>query len=104
MRIIIPTNDKITLAERSGRAKWFLIFDIENQLIKSTEELANNHDHSHSSGWGHSHADMVKLFVDCQLMITKKAGPNFRLELQEANIKVEIVESNLITEALEPYL
>lgn len=50
MRIIIPTNDKITLAERSGRAKWFLIFDIENQLIKSTEELANNHDHSHSSG------------------------------------------------------
>jgi predicted Fe-Mo cluster-binding NifX family protein len=34
LSIAIPTNDEQTLAERTGRAKGFLIYEIENKLSK----------------------------------------------------------------------
>ena len=109
MKIAIPTNDKETLAARSGRAQWFLIFDIEDKKIINTTEESNNHEH-HTHGddaaqtHTHSHADMVELLKDCDLMITKKVGPHFGAELKGANIKVEICQEDKIEDVLKPYL
>lgn len=107
MKIAIPSNDKETLAERSGRAKWFLIYKIENKEIVETKIKANNHEHhqhNEEHEHGHSHADMIQMLSDCDLMITKRVGPHFGKELKAANIKVEITQKTLISDVLKPFL
>lgn len=109
MKIAIPTNDKETLAARSGRAQWFLIFDIEDKKIVNTTEESNNHEHhahgeEHSHNHGHSHADMIEQLKDCDLVITKKVGPHFGAELKIANIEVKICQEDKIEDVLKPYL
>ena len=111
MKIMIPSNDKVSLAARSGRAQWFMIFDIENKKIVNTTEKANNHEpHHHAHGeehshdHGHSHADMIEQLEGCNLVITKKVGPHFGAELKAANIEVKICQADSIEDALKPYL
>ena len=108
MKIVIPTNDITTLAQRSGRAKYFMIFEIEERKIINTIEKENNHDHNHSHAEGHSHehshADMIEQLKGCDLMITKKVGPHFGVELKSANIEVKICQAESIEDALKSYL
>ena len=108
MKIVIPSNDKESLAPRSGRAKWFMIFEISNNKIVNTEIKENSHDHhhqdEHSHHHGHSHADMVEQIKDCDLMITQKVGPHFKPELESANINILITNEDLISAVLKPYL
>ena len=110
MKVVIPSNEKETLAPRSGRAKWFMIFNISDNKIVSTELKENNHEHHHHEGHthshehGHSHADMVEQLKGCELMITQKVGPHFGQELQDANIRITITKENLISEVLKSYI
>ncbi len=110
MKIVIPSNDKITVAPRSGRALYFMIFDIVNHEIINTSIKENKHEHHHhgndlhSHEHGHSHADMVEQLKDCDLMITQKVGPHFGPELKAVNIKIEICGEQSIEDALKQYL
>jgi len=113
MKIVIPTDDQITLAPRSGRAKWFMIFDIQDRKIIETIINSNEHDHSHHHEHGHahdhahgehSHADMIQLLKGCELMITQKVGPHFGKELKAAQIKIIITKENSISEVLKEYI
>jgi predicted Fe-Mo cluster-binding NifX family protein len=117
MKIAIPTDDQHTLAPRSGRSKWFMIFDIQDRKIIGTSINENTHDHSHDHSHHHehgqahdhahgehSHADMIQLLIGCDLMITKKVGPHFGQELKAAQIKIQITSENLILQVLKPYL
>lgn len=68
MKIAIPTNDRKTIAKRTGRAAEFAIYHIENGEIisidhqKNTHEHDDNHDrkegnHRQGNGGGHRHSD-----------------------------------------------
>ena len=107
MKIVIPSNDKETLAPRSGRAKWFMIFEISNKTIINSEVKENtheHHEHGHSHEHEHSHADMIEQLKDCELMITQKVGPHFGQELKAANIKINISKESSIIEVLKQFL
>jgi predicted Fe-Mo cluster-binding NifX family protein len=84
-----------------------MICDIEDKQLIQTTYIENHHEHEHdhSKGdHGNSHADMVNQLKAYQLMITKKVGPHFGKELQEANIPVEITDLNTIEEVLDTLL
>jgi len=60
MKIAIPTNDRKTIAKRTGRAEEFALYHIENKEIKSIEYLKNTHsqeDHDRAEGNHHEKHD-----------------------------------------------
>ena len=76
IKIAVPTNDKTNIAERTGRAIGFMIFDIENKAINASAYRENPHKHddeNHSHG-EHTHNDVVSVLEDCQFMIVVKVG------------------------------
>lgn len=60
MKIAFPTNDRKTIAKRTGRCKEFVIYDLEDSKIVDIsyhENTHDDHDHHHGRGHGHRHDD-----------------------------------------------
>ena len=96
MKIAIPTNDRKTSAERSGRAKEFAIFEVENTGIISTKYLENEHEHTHhgehnhDNNEAHGHEDLVELLKGINVIVGKKFGPHFSKDFHQAGIKMKL--------------
>jgi len=113
IKIAIPTNDRITLAERSGRAKEFMVAEVENGLILRSEFRKNSHDHKHEEGesdddHNHNHNDLVALLSDCKYLLVKIIGKHFKRDLSAAGkifitTKVENIEE-AITEQKSQFI
>ena len=105
MKIAIPTNDRKTLAARSGRATEFAIINIDSTGIKSTEYKTNEHEHTHHSGENHNHderhghGDLVALLEGIDIIVGKKFGPHFAKDFHNAGIKMRITKIELIEDA-----
>ncbi len=106
--IAIPTNDEQTLAERTGRAKGFLIYEIENKLAKKLEFRLNphkHHDHDEEHEHGeHTHADVMRVLSDCTYILVNKVGKHFVQDLKHANIKIYKAKENNIEKAVNEFL
>ncbi len=115
MNIAIPTNDRKTVAERSGRAKEFIVIDFNNNKIVSTKYLVNNHDHHHHStsdksakvynyndgNPSHGHEGLVELLDGVKIIIGKKFGPHFSRDFHSAGVKLVITKLDSIEDALQ---
>ena len=107
MRIAIPTNDKEHLFKRSGRAKGFLILDIEKDAHTVVDYRKNshshNHDHSDNKQHGHSHKEIVDALKDCRYLMVKMIGKHFGKDLKEAGIQVFVTDKDSISDAVEEF-
>ncbi len=103
MKIAIPTSDRTNIHERTGRAAYFAVATIED-LNMVNIEYRENPPHQHSKDGGHSHAALVKLISDCDLMLVKAIGQQLRDELDEAGIAYETTTSDTIGGAVRKYL
>jgi len=116
MKIAIPTNDRNTVAERSGRAAEFAIITIESTGVVSVEYLINSHEHTHHGGGehhhghgnghghdehNHGHGDIVALLKGVDLVIGKKFGPHFARDFHDAGIKMKLTKFNSIDEVVK---
>ncbi len=96
MKIAIPTNDRKTSAERSGRAAEFAIFDVNENGVNSVDYLVNEHELTHHSGHNHDHneehghSDLVELLHGIDVIIGKKFGPHFAKDFHQAGIKMKL--------------
>lgn len=124
MKIAIATDDRINIAQHTGRAAEFAIFAIENGTVVNTEYLKNDHthhDHHHEHGdlkHGHDHncenhdhhgsnsphANIVKQMKGVDLFLVTHLGPHFRVEVEAAGIEYKSVRYNSIEELLKEYL
>ena len=109
MKIAIPTNDRITVADRSGRAAEFAIVEIEENKILSTTFIENEHEKTHHSGEGHSHehhggdhghGDLVELLAGVNIIIGKKFGPHFSRDFHSAGVKMELTKLDNIEDVI----
>ncbi|MCK5846919.1 MAG: hypothetical protein KAG84_05735 [Bacteroidales bacterium] len=97
MRIAIPTNDRKTVAERSGRSSEFAVIEINSQGSRTIEYLENTHEHTHH-GEGHNgneehgHGDLVELLVGIDIIIGKKFGPHFSRDFYKVGIKMKLTK------------
>ncbi len=131
MKITFPTNDRKTIAKRTGRCKEFAVYEIENNEVQNIEYLINTHDHhdhghghgrgdghghGHGDGHGHgrhdhakgegehSHEDIGALLNDTDVLIVGRVGKFMKKALIDFGIKFNLSKKINIDEALEEYL
>ena len=105
IKIAIPTNDRITLAERSGRAREFMVAEVENGVVLRSEFRENSHDHKHEEGesdgdHSHNHNDLVELLSDCKYLLVKVIGKHFKRDLAKAGKIFVLTKTDNIEEAI----
>jgi len=111
MKIAIATNDRITIAERTGRAAEFAFYTIKSKEIESVVYQKNNHKHHGHGGHGHnhehgehSHKDIVLQLQGVDVFLVRAIGKNMRRDLKEGNIPYQLVKIDAISEILADYL
>ncbi len=113
MKIAIPTNDRINVAERSGRASEFAIIEIKNNKIINIDYIENEHETNHHSGKGHNHGehesdhnhdDLVQLLNGIDFIIGKKFGPHFSRDFYKAGIKMQLTKLKNIDDIISEHL
>ncbi len=122
MKVAIPSDDGVTIANHFGRTRGFVIYDIsENGEITSKAYHENNHthhmqhehahhahEHAHGhgnhSGHGHGHEPVMRLLGDTQVVISRGMGRRILEDLNQAGIQPFIVDVREVEEAIEKYL
>jgi predicted Fe-Mo cluster-binding NifX family protein len=120
MKITFPTNDRESIAKRTGRCKEFAVYEIEDHTVKNIEYLINTHDHDHdhnhdhgdghgshdhAKGEGeHSHEDIGEMLKDTDILIIGRVGKFMRKALEEFGINYHVSKKQKIEEALKEYL
>jgi len=103
IKIAAPTNDRLALAERSGRAKEFAVVEIENGQITNISYRENHHEHNHDHSQGdhgHGHQDIVDALHDCAAVVGRKFGPHFAGDFHKAGIKLILSQETNIEAAI----
>ncbi len=107
MRIAIPTNDKITIFKRTGRADAFLIFEIDQVSVKEVDyrkNLHNHDDHEHSEDHhNHSHDELVETLSDCSFVLVNVIGKNLLADLTNSGIIVFKTKEKNIKNAIADF-
>ncbi len=113
MRIAIPSDDGINMAAHTGRARGFVIYDInESQAVKL--EYRDNTFTAHAKGecngeqtekqHGHNdHGELLNALDDCQVMIARGMGPRLVMDLSRRNIEVVFCDNDDADTAAEQY-
>lgn len=125
MRIAIPTNDRKSIAKRTGRAAEFAFYTIDNGEIKSVTYSKNTHKHDghdrdeghhhgeneehnhkgHNHEHGeHNHDELLDILIDIDLLLVRAVGKYMRKTLQKGNFKYQLVKIDDISKILEDYL
>jgi len=134
MLIAIATNDRKTIAKRTGRAKEFAFFTIENDKIIDVRYEQNDHDHhhhdrsegNHRQGRGggrglghgrhhhhneehehgeHSHDEVVQQLKDVDMFLVRAVGKHMRSDLEKGKIPFKIVtKEDDIVKIVENYI
>jgi predicted Fe-Mo cluster-binding NifX family protein len=96
MRIAIPTNDKVNLFRRTGRAKAFLVFDVDMSGFEEVELRKNLHSHDEGEEHDHSHTELVESLSDCAFIVVNQIGKHLLKDIDNAGILVyKTSESNI---------
>lgn len=121
MKITFPTDDRKTIAKRTGRCKEFAVYTIEDNIIKIVEYLKNthihhDHDHRHGAGHGHgrkehkkgegehAHKEIGELLKDTDILIVGRVGKFMKKALEEFGIEYRLSKNPDIKESLKNYL
>lgn len=94
MRIAIPTNNREELFPRTGRAKEFAIYDIDNKTALFVEFRENPHKHEDEKedNHDHNHRNMVATLKDCEALVVKMAGKHLKDDFKKA--KIPLLKTN----------
>lgn len=130
MKIAVPSDNNKTLSQHFGRCAGFIIFDVAEGGILSSEYRFNTfthhvtgqqhqygphpghgqgHDHvteeaHHTSHGNHSHARILDALQDCDIIIAGGMGYRLQEDLAGAGKKVHITRLINAREAVEMFL
>ncbi len=118
MKIAVASNNQIKVSGHLGRAKSFLIYDIEDsRVIKKevrintfTHHMQHNHQHeenhsTHVHGEGmHSHAELIDGLKDCSHIIFQSGGWRVIEDLKANNIVPVLTDEEIADTAVEKFL
>jgi len=102
MKIAFPTDDRVTIAERTGRCNEFAILEIEESQIKNIEYISNPHIHSEeeSEEENHNHSDIMEALKDVDILYVMRIGRNMKNDMAESGLKYQITKENVIQNLL----
>lgn len=100
MKIAFATNDMVTIAPHFGRARGFLVIELEEGKILR-EEFRENTPHPHHHAPGHRAQQILGVLQDCEVVVTRGMGTPAYQALREAGKQVIVTSVRDIREALE---
>ena len=109
MKIVIPTNDRKTVAPHTGKCKEFAFFETENGNVVSTKYEVNSHSHHYGESCcgrhsvekqQHNHKDLIEIISKADLLLYFGMGKGLKADLDKENIKVEKAKFIYIEEIL----
>lgn len=92
MKIILPTNDKETLASHFARADYFAIYDTDSYNISFIE----NKNNKITQGAGIKVATEL-LKIDFDVLISRIIGPKALDIFKDSKVKIVLMEKDGIT-------
>ena len=122
MKISFPTNDRKTIAKRTGRCKEFVIYDLVDSKIMNIvyhENTHEHHDHEHEHGGGHgdgnqhdhkkgegehSHAEMGELLKGVDVLVVGRVGKFMKKALEGFGIRYQLTKKIEILEVVNEFL
>lgn len=114
MEIAIATDDRKSIAKRTGRAAEFAIYSIENGEIQSIDYKKNKHTHHHESGKGehnhqhdhgeHKHDEIIDQLQGVDMFLLRAVGKYLKNDLKKGNIPFQLVKVDNIKEIISNYL
>ena len=113
MRIAVPTNDGISISAHFGRSAAFLIFETENDQIKSRSSKSNAGKHSHARGehndasaanHSHDHAGILTTLEGCETVICVGMGHGAAEALKGRGMQIVFAAPGPADETVAAYL
>lgn len=129
MRIAAVSEDGKTISAHFGRARYYVVLEIEEGQIRShdTREKPGHHtfhqqysqdqhaehehgEHSHAEGHGMGeraqsrHKAMIEVVQDCEVVLTRGMGRGAYLHMQQAGITPIVTGIEDIQEAVSAYI
>ena len=119
MKIGIVSDDGKTIAGHLGRARGFVIYDVEGGVVKKRSYLDNTftghagyrHGEGHSDdcqgehrGEQHGHGPVLRALAGCDAVISRGMGRRIYADLQAAGIQAYVVDETDADRALDHYL
>jgi len=103
MKIAVASDNEKEIAHHFGKAKGFVIFEIENNVPNRLEYRENI---GKSKGFCGScnHPAMIKNIQDCDLVISYGMGRRIYEDLEAGNIKAHVTSETDVDSAVKQYL
>lgn len=113
MKIALPTNDKMTIAPRTGQSKFFAVYSVNDKHISEPEFRENPHSHEHGHGTHkhgegegeheHSHKEILDLLKDCNLVIVKHIGKYMKNDFDSVGLDFKKTKSDELADIIRVY-
>ncbi len=118
MKIAVASNNQIKVSGHLGRAKSFLIYEVENSQVISKETRINtfthhvqpdhhheeaHHGHIHGEGI-HSHSELIEGLKDCSHIIFQSGGWRIIEDLKLNNILPVLTDEEFADTAVEKFI
>lgn len=128
MRIAAVSDDGKTISAHFGRARYYVVLEVEGGAIVSgeTREKPGHHtfhqqhqhepehrpDGAHAHGEGHGmgsgaqerHRGMIEVIQDCGVVLARGMGRGAYLHMQQAGIRPIVTDIESIQDAVNAYL
>ncbi len=124
MIIALATNDRKTIAKRTGRAAEFAFFHISGKKITGVTYEKNRHEHhdhdrrdgnhrqgGHGMGRGlhhqhseHSHDEVVEQLKNVDVFLVRAVGKHMKSDLERGSIPYQLVKGENLTDIVREYL
>jgi predicted Fe-Mo cluster-binding NifX family protein len=119
MKVAVVTDDGKTISSHFGRAKYYLVYDIQDKKVQKIEtrpkvgrhlEGLSHHDdssarsHDHGSGETALHNSMLSNVLDCEALIAGGMGSGAYMSIEEAGITPFLTDKIYADEAVQAYL
>lgn len=116
MKIALVTDDGKTISQHFGRAKYYVVFDLQDGVIKGSEmrdkaahHVGDDH-HQHEEGGHHGpeadakHTSMLSNVADCEVLIARGMGWGAHEAIKGAGLKPFITNLELAEDAVKAFI
>lgn len=109
MKIAVASNDGNTISSHFGRARGFVIAEVEDGKLKDKRYVPNTFTgHAmglhHGEAHHHGHAGVLSALADCQVIISHGMGKRLYDDLTRAGKEVYVTDETQVDKAIELYL
>jgi predicted Fe-Mo cluster-binding NifX family protein len=116
LKIAVVTDDGKTISQHFGRAMYYVVYDVQNGVIKGSEmrdKVAHHtggEHHGHEEGGHHGleanakHSSMLSNVSDCEVLIARGMGWGAHEAIKGAGLKPFITDMELAENAVNAFV